>query len=65
MTVKKELIDILRCPACVAGKEGLALEVGMLYVEEEDMLVCRSCGRKYPVKDGIPDMTLDQNVAGR
>jgi len=64
MAVKEELLEILRCPACVAGKEGAAPETGTLRVEAENILVCQTCGRRYPVEDGIPDMTLDERLAG-
>jgi uncharacterized protein YbaR (Trm112 family) len=64
MAVKEELMEILRCPACVAGKEGVTPEEGKLNPEGETMLVCRSCGRKFPVDDGVPDMTLEEGLAG-
>jgi len=59
--LKKELLDILRCPACVAGKPGLPMETGVLQQDTEDKLICRTCSREYTVKDGIPDMTLGNN----
>lgn len=43
--VPKELLEILACPTDKAG-----LKVG------KDELICTKCGRKYPVKDGIPIM---------
>ena len=64
MAVKEELMEILRGPACVAGKEGAAPETGMLRVDEENILICQTCGRRYPVEDGIPDMTLEEGLAG-
>jgi uncharacterized protein YbaR (Trm112 family) len=45
VSVSDELLAILVCPAC-RGE----LDAG------EDVLVCRSCGLHYPVKDGIPYM---------
>ena len=47
--IDKELLDILACPAC---KGDVKLE--------DDKVVCSSCGRKYPIKDGIPVMLVDQ-----
>jgi uncharacterized protein len=52
--VNKELLEILRCPACVREHEGL-----LDYVKET-WLVCRDCGRKYPVRDDIPVMLIDE-----
>ncbi|MEM2282355.1 MAG: Trm112 family protein [Candidatus Hadarchaeales archaeon] len=42
MKLNPELLRILACPVC---RGDLQLKRG---------LVCRRCGRKYPIKDGIP-----------
>tara|TARA_B100000315_G_C14378018_1_gene496124 strand:- start:298 stop:474 length:177 start_codon:yes stop_codon:yes gene_type:complete len=47
--IKKELLEILACPACKT-------EVSLV----DDKIVCRSCQRKYPIKDSIPIMLIDQ-----
>ena len=47
--IDKELLEILACPAC-QGDVKLA----------ENKIVCCACGRKYPIKDGIPVMLADQ-----
>ena len=52
--VKKELLDILRCPACVREKEGL------LDLYKETWLICRDCGRKYPIVEDIPVMLIEE-----
>ncbi len=49
--IDKKLLDLLACPAC-KGK----VEV------EEKKIVCRHCGRKYPVKDGIPIMLIEESI---
>ena len=28
--------------------------------EKENKLVCQKCGKKYPVKDGIPVMLIEE-----
>jgi uncharacterized protein YbaR (Trm112 family) len=49
MMIDKELLDILACPACKADVE-----------LRENKIVCKGCGRKYPIKDGIPIMLIDE-----
>lgn len=52
--VDPELLQMLRCPACVSERDGL------LDLVRESWLVCRDCGRKYPIVDGIPVMLIDE-----
>ncbi len=47
--IDKELLDILACPLC---KTPVKLDA--------DRLVCTKCGRRYPIRDGIPVMLLDE-----
>lgn len=47
--IDKELLDILACPVCKT-------EVKL----EGEKIVCTSCGRKYPIRDGIPVMLVDE-----
>jgi uncharacterized protein YbaR (Trm112 family) len=47
--IDKELLEILACPACRAP-----------VVQRDDRLVCTSCGRRYPIRDGIPVMLIDE-----
>ncbi len=47
--IDKELLDILACPLCKT-------EVRL----ENDKIVCTKCGRRYPVKDDIPVMLIDE-----
>ncbi len=49
--IKKELLEILACPV---DKQPLN------ELEKEMKLECTACGRKYPVKDGIPVMLIDE-----
>ena len=46
-----ELLDILCCPL---GKAGLKLK--------DNFLVCTKCGVKYPVREGIPVLLIDEAV---
>jgi uncharacterized protein YbaR (Trm112 family) len=52
--VSKDLLEILRCPNCVREKEGL------LDLVQDCWLVCRDCGRKYPIVEDIPVMLIDE-----
>lgn len=47
--IDKELLDILACPACKADVE-----------LKEERIICTKCGRKYPIRDGIPVMLVDE-----
>ncbi len=47
--IDKELLEILACPLCKT-------EVKL----ENDKIVCTKCGRRYPVKDDIPVMLIDE-----
>lgn len=49
--IDRELIDILVCPACKADVE---LKKGKI--------VCKSCGRKYPVRGGVPVMIIEEKA---
>ena len=43
------LLEILACPACKT-------EVKL----EGERLVCTRCGRRYPIRDGIPVMLIEE-----
>ncbi len=47
--INEELLKILACPIC---KESVRLE--------KEMLVCAKCGRRYPIKDDIPIMLVEE-----
>ena len=52
--VSQELLDILRCPNCAQEGEGL------LEYYKESWLICTECDRKYPIRDDIPVMLIDE-----
>ncbi|MFH1996260.1 MAG: Trm112 family protein [Candidatus Omnitrophota bacterium] len=47
--INKELLDILACPACKTGVKLI-----------DSKIVCDSCGRRYPIRDDIPIMLIDE-----
>ena len=61
--VSQDLLDILRCPACVSGpnrREGS--DPGRLELVNGLWLVCQEegCNRKYPIRDDIPVMLIEE-----
>ncbi len=54
MTLKTELLNILRCPVCVHEKDE------PLHLHRESWLICGVCGRKYPIVEGIPVMLISE-----
>lgn len=50
--VAPELLNILRCSRC---KNQLRVSDG-----ERPTLDCAACGLRYPVRDGIPIMLIEQ-----
>lgn len=51
--IDPELLEILACPACDT-RPPVRLD------EANSRLVCTECGRRYPIKDGIPIMLVDE-----
>ena len=47
--IDKELLEVLACPAC---KGDVQLK--------DNKIVCMKCKRKYPIKDGIPIMLVEE-----
>lgn len=54
------LLEILACPAPDHG----ALRPGTPNDESASALTCASCGRSYPVTDGIPVLLLAEATGG-
>jgi uncharacterized protein YbaR (Trm112 family) len=53
MTVPQQLLEILVCPKCRGELE---------YREQDSALLCNACRLKYPVRDGIPIMLIDEAI---
>jgi len=47
--IDKQLLEVLACPFC---KGGVSLK--------EKKIVCDSCGRRYPIIEGIPVMLIEE-----
>ncbi|MDP6380340.1 MAG: Trm112 family protein [Phycisphaerae bacterium] len=46
--IDEDLLRILICPVC-----------GEKVHEEQGRIVCRPCGRRYPIRDGVPILIAD------
>lgn len=53
MPIKKELLEILACPACHGG---------IKHDEDRDSLHCLKCQRAYEIKDDIPVMLVEEST---
>ncbi len=51
MTLSPQLLDVLVCPRCKSSLE---------YREAEASLVCHTCELRYPIRDEIPVMLVDE-----
>ena len=51
MTLSPQLLAILVCPRCKGELE---------YREQEQSLVCHACCLRYPIRDDIPIMLIDE-----
>jgi uncharacterized protein YbaR (Trm112 family) len=49
-SIDPKLLEILACPACK----------GDVVLKDDNRLVCVSCRRAYPIRDGIPVMLVDE-----
>ncbi|GAA3461361.1 uncharacterized protein YbaR (Trm112 family) [Saccharothrix longispora] len=53
-----QLLEILACPC----PEHAPLKAGTASDPRADYLTCTSCGRSFPVREGIPVLLLDEAV---
>ena len=61
MPISEELLDLLACPACVAGKDE---KVEAPLRLEDERLICDRCGRRYAIVDGIPNLVIEEAEGG-
>jgi uncharacterized protein len=54
MSVDRRLLEILRCPSCK----------GEFQPPGEDEMVCSSCGLRYPIRNGVPVLLVDEATRG-
>jgi len=54
MKISDDLLAILACPKC---KQAVRQD------EEPPVIICDSCRLRYPVRDGIPVMLVDEALS--
>lgn len=59
LPISPELLEILRCPVAVQSTE-YGDDPGKLELVQDCWLVCADSGYKYPIRDGIPVMLIDE-----
>jgi uncharacterized protein len=52
MSLDPQLLEMVACPA--------ADRAPLRYDADAETLTCTSCGRVYPVRDGLPVLLLDE-----
>lgn len=58
--LEPRLLEILACPC----PDHAPLRPGLAGDPEAEFLTCTSCGRSFPVRDGIPVLLLEEAVGG-
>ena len=56
MPLDERLLEILVCPECHGDVD---------YKERRHLVVCTDCGLRYPVRDGIPVMLVEEATRPR
>ncbi len=51
MALSKELLAILACPQCKGE---------LVFLSDETGLICHSCRLKYPIREDIPVMLVEE-----
>ena len=62
LPISKELLEILRDPLAVQEKEKYGADPGKLELVHNCWLVSNDTGLKYPIRDGIPIMLIDEGM---
>jgi len=59
LAISDELLEILRCPKAVQSDE-YGDDPGRLRLVKDSWLVSDDSGYKYPIRDGIPVMLIEE-----
>jgi hypothetical protein len=64
-TISPEFLEYLRCPEAVHFKDKGDDPGRLELVRDGNWLVCADSGNKYPVREGIPVMLIDEGQKWR
>jgi uncharacterized protein YbaR (Trm112 family) len=58
----EDWMDILRCPACASASDDsqAGADPGQLDLWADSWLVCRDCQRKYPIRNQVPVLLIEE-----
>jgi hypothetical protein len=65
LPISEELLEILRCPQAVQEKEKYGDDPGRLELVKGCWLVSADSGLKYPIREGIPVMLIEEGEKWR
>jgi uncharacterized protein YbaR (Trm112 family) len=60
--ISPDFLAILRCPLAVQEKEKYGEDAGKLALVHNSWLVSADSGYKYPIRDGIPIMLIEEGA---
>ena len=59
-TFDPQTLDLLRCPAAVKQNKNPGDDFGKLVLHKDTWLISADSGNKYPIKNGIPIMLIEE-----
>ncbi len=59
-TFDPQTLDLLRCPAAVKLNKNPGDDFGKLELYQDAWLISADSGNKYPIKNGIPIMLIEE-----
>jgi len=59
-TFDPKMLDLLRCPAAVKLNKQPGDDFGKLELYKDSWLISKDSGNKYPIKNGIPIMLIEE-----
>lgn len=62
LPISRDLLEILRDPLAVQEPEKYGADPGRLELVGEHWLISKDTGLKYPIRDGIPVMLIDEGM---
>lgn len=60
--ISKELLETIRCPQALKEKNKYGADPGRLTLINNEWLVCYDTGFKYPIRNGVPILTIEEGA---